>query len=136
MSAADIETLALAASRWLFQWRSDGCWRQLNREQYDDERNGVHTPAEDDWVRWTGARDSLQAGGEGPWDGTPTWWFVYGELPAGERPRVQLADGTEPQVLTVGRVWACEWVSAAQPATVHLDGTQAQLLFRRPDYLQ
>lgn len=130
--ARDITTLRLPGIGWLLQWRSDGFWRDLNDAQHHDELSGSHVPAEDDWVRWSGFAQPQGRGGE--WGGVATWWLIYGELPGGATPSVVLADGTSPPVLRLGRVWACEWRTAAQPATVRVRGEQFELAFAEPQY--
>lgn len=127
-----IATLRLPGIGWLLQWRSDGFWRELNHAQYRAERDGSHLPAEDDWVRWSGTRRPQARGGD--WGGTSSWWLVYGELPGAGTPSVVLADGTCPPVPRLGRVWACEWLSEAQAATVRVDGEQFDHSFTEPLY--
>ncbi|MEU4221131.1 hypothetical protein [Actinoplanes sp. NPDC026623] len=68
------------------------------------------------------------------WGGVTAWWLVYGELPGSTAPSVVLADGTRPSVLLLGRLWACEWHTVAQPATVCVDGERFDLPFREPFY--
>ncbi|MGK5683103.1 hypothetical protein [Actinoplanes sp. URMC 104] len=131
-AARDVATLRLPGIGWLLQWRSDGFWRDLSDAQDQDERAGVHTPAEDDWVRWSGHAAPHARGGA--WGGTTTWWLVYGELPGSTAPTVELADGTRPPVLQVGRVWACEWHAAAQPVSVHVENERFDLPFIEPSY--
>jgi hypothetical protein len=131
-SAGHIVTLILPGSGWLLQWRSDGFWRELNDAQHRAELDGSHLPAENEWVRWSGFYQPQARGGD--WDRGPTWWFVYGELPGRATPSVVLADGKRPPVLLLGRVWACEWLSEAQPATVHVEGKQFNLPFTEPFY--
>ena len=127
-----IQTLTLPGSGWFLQWRSDGFWRELNSAQHRAELDGAHVPAEDDWVRWSGTYHQQAKGGG--WDGVPTWWLLYGELPANGTPSVVLDDGQRPAVLLVGKVWASEWLSAPQPATLHLDGRQFIFPFAEPHY--
>lgn len=132
-AAGHVETLRLPRSGWLLQWRSDGLWRELNDAQYRAELDGSHLPAEDEWVRWSGTYQP-QARGGGRWDGAPTWWFVFGELTGPATPSVVLADGKRPTVLLLGRVWACEWFSEAQSATLEVDGVQLRLPLGEPEY--
>jgi hypothetical protein len=49
-AAEDITTLRLPGIGWLMQWRSDGCWRELNEIQHQHELDGLHIPDEDEWV--------------------------------------------------------------------------------------
>ena len=111
--ALDITTLRLPGCGWVFQWRGDGFWRELSDLQHQDELNGVHMADEEEWVGWSGLPQPQARGGA--WDGIPAWWLVYGELPAGTAPTVDVTDGTRPPVLVLGRVWACEW-HAPRPA--------------------
>lgn len=131
-AAGDITTLRLPGSGWLLQWRSDGFWRELHESQHHAELDGSHVPAEDEWARWTGLTQPHARGGE--WGGVATWWLVYGELPGSTAPSVVLADGTRPPVLLSGRLWACEWHAAAQPATVCVEGERFDLPFHEPFY--
>ncbi|GID58096.1 hypothetical protein Aco03nite_065000 [Actinoplanes couchii] len=124
--------LRLPGVDWWLQWRGDGFWRELSDLQHRDELNGVHTPDDDEWVRWSGLPQPQARGGA--WSGTPTWWLVYGELPGSVAPTVELADGTRPPVLVLGRVWACEWRTHAQPGTVRVEGEQFELPFAEPFY--
>ncbi|GAA3344763.1 hypothetical protein GCM10020358_49300 [Amorphoplanes nipponensis] len=132
-TGAEVQTLVLSASGWLLQWRSDGRWRELSDAQHESEVDGSQQPLEDEWVRWSGTFDR-QAKGGARWDGVATWWLLYGELPEDSTPIVVLADGQRPAVLQVGKVWACEWVSIAQPATLHLAGEQITFPFTEPFY--
>lgn len=131
-AAGDIATLRLPGIGWLLQWRGDGFWRELNDAQHHDELAGSFMPSEDEWVRWTG-RSRPQARG-GAWGGVATWWLVYGELPGEATPSVGLADGTCPPVLRLGRVWACEWRSVAQPVTVSVASERFDFAFAEPQY--
>lgn len=132
MDGEEVRTLELPGSGWLLQWRGDGCWRELTSAQYRDERAGSHVPVDDEWVRWTGTYHQQARGGG--WDGTPAWWVLYGELPGDEAPSVVLADGHRPAVRVVGKVWAAEWRSVAQPATLHLAGVRYDFPFAEPRY--
>lgn len=127
-----VDTLRLPGIGRLLQWRADGHWRELNDMQHEAEKDGSHIPGEDDWVRWSGAAQPQARGGE--WGGGATWWLVYGELPTGATPEVELADGTRPPVPRVGRLWAAEWHSVAQPATVHVGAQRFDLPFFEPHY--
>jgi hypothetical protein len=127
-TSENVETLVLPASGWLLQWRGDGFWRELS-----PALEGLHRPSVDGWVRWSGTYHR-QARGGGRWDGVATWWLLYGELPEHATPSVVLADGQRPVVLRVGRVWACEWVTEAQPATLQLGGEQVTFPFTEPHY--
>ncbi|MCU7729110.1 hypothetical protein ODJ79_35810 [Actinoplanes sp. KI2] len=130
--ARHIATLHLPGSGRLLQWRSDGCWRELNDAQHRAELDGSHLPAAEEWVRWSGlSRPQARGGG---WDGGPAWWLVHGELPGRATPSVVLADGSRPPVRSLGRVWACEWFSPAQAATVRVAGEQFTLPFAEPYY--
>ena len=60
--------------------------------------------------------------------------LLYGELPGNTTASVTLADGRRPAVRRVGRVWACEWVSTAQPATLHLAGEHVTFPFTEPHH--
>ena len=130
-----VETLDLPHSTWLLQWRSDRHWRALDQAQHQDEVAGLHEPLADEWAPWTGTCPPVTGRGGDHWDGTPCWWSLVGELPEADLPDVVLADGGHPPILTVGRVWACEWVSPVQHATVRLGGEEFVVPFRRPDYL-
>jgi hypothetical protein len=128
-----VQSLVLPGSGWLLQWRSDGFWREVDSAQHRAEVGGSHLPAEDDWVRWSGTFHQQAKGGG--WDGRPTWWLIYGELPEHATPSVVLADGQRPSVvLLVGKVWACEWFSQPQPATLHMGGEQFAFAFAEPRY--
>ncbi|MDX6254111.1 MAG: hypothetical protein QOJ11_445 [Frankiales bacterium] len=128
-----VETLVLPLSGWVFQWRHDGWWREVDPDQYRDELAGVFTSSGDEWVRWTGTVHRLARGG---WALHPRWQMVYDELPEGCTPRVVLDDGTVPPIIVVGQVWVCEWVSVPQPATVTVGAEQWVMPFgRRPEYL-
>jgi hypothetical protein len=127
-----IETLRLPGIGWFLQWRSDGSWRELNNAQHRAERAGCHLPVEDEWVRWSGTYQPHARGGD--WDGARAWWLLHGELPGRVTPRVVLSDGTRPPVHVLGRVWACEWLSEAQPATALVEREQFNLPFAEPLY--
>ena len=129
-NAAHVETLVLPGSGWCLQWRADGYWRELGGDQLRDEHAGLHVPDDDDWVRWSGTYHQQARGGG--WDGVPVWWVLSGELPDETAPDVVLADGRRPAPHTVGRVWACEWLSVAQPATLHLAGGRYHFPFAEP----
>jgi hypothetical protein len=130
-ATADVETLVLPHSGWVVQW-CDGHWRDLPPERYTDEPADVAAP-DGDWVRWTG---QVRANGRGDRWSEPSWWLVIGELDPDAPPTVVLADGTEPELRYVGRVWVCEWVSAPQDATVTAGEDRYLLSFsRRPLYL-
>lgn len=124
-----IETVVLPLSGWVFQWRVDGYWRELNRAQYDDELAGRFEPRVDDWVRWTGtlhrqARGHFAAGDTG-------WKLVYDELHDDATARVVLADGSEPPITVLGRIWMSEWVGDQLPATVTVGSDSWRLQHRR-----
>jgi hypothetical protein len=128
-----VETLRMPGIGWLLQWRSDGFWRELSDAQNRAERDGVHVPAEDEWACWSASTSPRGRGGG--WDGSAVWWLLYGELPddatlAG----VVLADGSRPPVLRLGKMWACEWESVAQPATVCVAGDRFDVPFTEPHY--
>lgn len=128
-----VQTLLLPLSQWVFQWRTDGCWREVDPEQYRDELAGVFRSAGEEWVRWTGTVHRLARGG---WSLHSRWQMVYSELNQDATPRVVLADGTLPPVVVIGRVWVCEWVSVPQPATVTVGAEEWVVSFdRRPAYL-
>ena len=127
-----VETLRLPGIGWLLQWRSDGCWRELSDAQNRAERDGAHAPASDEWARWSGSAQPQARGGG--WDGTRVWWLLYGELPDDAAANVVLADGAQPPVLSLGQLWACEWESAAQAATVHVAGNKFDIPFTEPHY--
>ena len=127
-----VESLRLPGTGRLLQWRDDGFWRDLNDAQHRDELSGAHVPADDEWVPWRGVRRPQAWGGD--WGGAPAWWMVYGELPGDAVPSVVLADGTCPPVVRVGQVWACEWRSAAQAASVRVDGERFAFAFSEPPY--
>jgi hypothetical protein len=128
-----VETLVLPLSHWVFQWRDDGFWREVDPAQYRDELDGVFTSNGDDWVRWTGTVHRLARGG---WSLQPRWRMVYSELTPGTTPRVVLADGTVPTIVLIGQVWVCEWVSVPQPARVTVGAEQWVVPFdRRPAYV-
>jgi hypothetical protein len=46
---------------------------------------------------------------------------------------VTLADGSAPSVLTVGKVWISEWISAPQEATAHYPDGPRTVPLHRPD---
>jgi hypothetical protein len=131
-AAEDITTLRLPGIGWLLQWRSDGCWRELDEIQHQDELDGLHIPDEDEWVRWSGHFQPQARGGG--WGGVATWWLIYGELSGGTTPSGVLADGTRPPVLLLGRLWACEWRAVAQMATAHVEGERFDFPFFEPFY--
>ena len=87
------QTLVLPLSGWVFQWRGDGCWRELAPDQYRAELDGAFTPSGDEWVRWTGTVHRL---GRGSWSRQPRWQMVYSELTPGITPQVVLLDGVVP----------------------------------------
>ncbi|MEV4349143.1 hypothetical protein AB0J83_32195 [Actinoplanes sp. NPDC049596] len=131
--AGHVSEIELPGTGWWLQWRRDGSWRDLNDAQHRDEAAGLYAPADDDWAAWTGDPQPRARGGD--WDGAPTWWLAYGELPAdGEVVTVVLDDGTHPAVHVLGRVWACEWRAAAQPAIVHVADQTFVLPFTEPMY--
>lgn len=128
-----VETRFLPLSGWLFQWRADGYWRELNDKQHRAELAGGFVPGEDDWIRWTGSTQRMAKGG---WSLRPRWQLVYSELTPGAPPRVVLEDATEPPILQIGGVWMCEWVSTPRPVTVMVGSESWVVPFgRRPHYL-
>jgi hypothetical protein len=120
-----IETVVLALSGWVFQWRDDSHWRELNQAQYNDELAGLFEPRADDWVRWTGTlyrqarRHSAFA--------SAGWQLLYDELPAGATARVVLANASEPPITVLGGIWMSEWIGGHLPATVTV-GSQSWIL--------
>ena len=113
----EVETLVTPGFGWVFQWREDGWWRDLDRAQLREEEAGEYVADRDDWVRWTGTLPICQGRGLSL-DGRPRWFLVHGELPLTGAAHVRLRDGTEPAVMTLGRIWVCEWFSGTQDATV------------------
>lgn len=131
--SVEVQTLVLPLSGWIFQWRSDDHWRELDADQYRAEQDGTHVPGEDEWVAWTGTLHRLARGG---WGQRPRWQLIYSELTDGRQPHVVVADGTEPPIMTFGGLWLCEWIGVPQPATVTVGPERWVVpLGRRPDYL-
>jgi hypothetical protein len=129
---ATIETLMLPVSRLALLWRSDGCYRLLEEDNFFDDDIGIDADC-DDWARWTGevnltGRVMAMGGGSG-------WWVFYGERPPGADVTFRLADGTEPEIGTIGGVWACEWVSEPQDAEAVVGGRTYPIPYRPPHYL-
>lgn len=120
-----IETVVLPCSSWVFQWRDDGCWRELNASQHEDELAGRFSPPADDWVKWTGTNYHLSRA-ESAISETG-WRLVYSELPRDCSPGVVLADGTIPPIVVLGGLWMSEWVGGGLPATVTV-GTDSWIL--------
>jgi hypothetical protein len=131
-----IDTLTTQFGRWRLQWREDGRWRQVDANQSAAEEVGEYTSEDGDWSIWTGAADGVTGRAEVP-EGRdePTWWLLYGELPAVGEVRVRSRDGTELPVRTVGRVWACEWHSLKEPVTVQIGDLRRVHEFPRRFYL-
>jgi hypothetical protein len=108
-----VETLVMPLSGWVFQWRSDGWWRELSTDQHRDEAAGVRLV-----TAWA-----------------PTWWLVYGKLSDTGSPSVVLDDGRQPDVVTLGRLGISEWQSIPQAATVSVGESEWVVPFeRRPAY--
>lgn len=58
---------------------------------------------------------------------------MFGEVPkAGTSVVVSLADGSRPEVLMVGMLWASEWVSSPQRATASIGGEDRVMRFDAP----
>jgi hypothetical protein len=111
-----IETVLLPLSGWVFQWRDDDHWRDLNRAQYVDELAGRFEPQADEWVRWTGTlyRQAKRHSALAP----TGWQLLYDELPDGATARVVLANASEPSITVLGRIWMSEWIGGYLPAMV------------------
>ena len=125
-----IDTLVTPGFGWVFQWREDGWWRDLDREQLRDEEAGGYVAEQDDRVRWTGTLPVCLGRGLSL-DDRPRWFLVHGELLLTGAAHVRLRDGTEPAVLTLGRIWVCEWFSSTQDATVTVGGRASVMPFER-----
>jgi hypothetical protein len=128
-----VETLVLPVSRLVFLWRTDGYYRILGEDYLFDAQLGIDADCEEEWIRWTGTV-YREGRGQGVWS-EPGWWSTYGELPPGATVTVTLASGHEPQVRTIGRIWACEWVSMAQDSHMTVGDERYSLPFRKPYYL-
>lgn len=117
-----VDTVLLPLSGMRLMWHPSGFWRSIPSDQWGLEQTGEWLPDVTDWFRWTGGNTNGLRGEYPPgYVDRPTWWMALGELPvAGVRVTVTLEDGTEPPVVIVGLIWACEWVSFYQPATVQV----------------
>jgi len=123
MSGEDVQMLTLPRSQFQLQWRAkDSMWRALpaNQPELQDEAWAEWRPGEDSFVR--SYLDSGRA------SHTQTWWVLYGEAPSEQTVTVALAGGSQPPVLGVGRLWACEWVGTAQDVRVKFAG-KSEVLF-------
>lgn len=134
-SAEDgIVTLRLRRSSLSLQWRSDGWWRQGRLPADCDPAHPLLAVQPEDWIRWMGDW-GMRSRYEGHQD-VPTWWMIYGELSCSDVPVVVLADGYKPDVHVMHGVWACDWVSLAQPAQVQLGAEESTFEFPRPYSLE
>ena len=115
----------LPLSSWVFQWRDDGCWRELGASQHEDELAGRVNPPADDWVEWTGTTYHLSRAESSVLE--TGWRLVYSELPRDCSPSVVLVDGTKPPVVVLGGLWMAEWVGGGLPAQVTV-GTDSWIL--------
>lgn len=137
MHAEEVETLHLPLSRQVYQLRSDGSWRHVSPQQYEDEVAGLFRPTSGDWVPassrvgWGGKAQSAP----GVRDDRETWWLIYGDARDG-RARVVLADGREPPVIEFGPLWICEWVGKRQTAVASLGGRSVTFFHRVPGYIR
>lgn len=138
MCAMEAQTLRLPLSRWVFQLRGDGYWRELSSEQYEAELAGRFEPRSEEWVAPTelfrfNARAEW-APGSRPTE--LTWWLLYGNATDDTPLRVTLADGQQPVVRTFGPLWLCEWVSEWQAAVVSIGKTSVPVFDRIPAHLR
>ena len=132
MGIMEAQTLRLPLSRWVFQVRRDGCWRELSSEQYEDELSGRFEPPPHEWVAPT-ALFRINARAQwapGTRPAESTWWLLYGNVGDDTPVRVALADGQQPVVLTFGPLWLCEWVSKWQAAVVSIGQTSVPVFDR------
>jgi hypothetical protein len=107
----DVQVLVLPYSGVCVQWRADGKGRVVDPQQLAAENAGTHVAAEDEWTQWI-HRDGWYGRAEAPDGGDePTWWLYYGALPATGGVRAFAPGGVELPVMTLGRIWACEWRS-------------------------
>jgi hypothetical protein len=124
---ARVTEAVLPLSGHIVQWRAaDSRWRQLtSREDADDIA----------WQPWTGDRSVIvQADGD-VWN-RPSWLVASGELPESGRVEVLMTDDTRVAVVTVGKVWVCEWVGQGEPVTVQYgDDFPMTARMPRPDFL-
>jgi hypothetical protein len=127
----EVETLVLPGFDWVFQWRDDGHYRDLDPEQFRDEQAGRFVPPDDDWIPWTGTTSNCQGRGGSISPTTPRWFLLSGELPQAGAAHVRLHDGTQPAVVTLGRIWICEWFSRVQDATVTVGDRTWVMPFKR-----
>ena len=138
MGAMDAQTLRLPLSRWVFQVRVDGYWRELSGERYEDELAGRFEPRSDDWAAPTELSRFSAAAERAPGAQSigPTWWLVYGNVRDDTPVRVTLADGQQPVVRTFGPLWLCEWVSKWQAAVVSIGQMSRPVFDRIPPRLR
>ena len=132
----DIRTVVLPQSLLHLQWReSDRHWRLQTEEDASIVEPDVVAAFEQDWSPWSAGTNGAVYGHMQPnaYEFSTAWWVLYGECPAADSGlAVQLADGTEPRVYELGRVWAAEWISPPQEATAHYPDGPRTMQFQRP----
>ncbi|PPK97979.1 hypothetical protein CLV92_102130 [Kineococcus xinjiangensis] len=128
----DIKSLVIPTCDWVLQWRGDGYWRETHLQLHQEELAGRSTADELDWGKWTG--QAAITGRGGSWDGSPTGWSLFGEVPegGGVDVHVRLTDGTEPTIHHIGWLWACWWHGLPQAASVEVGPRTISLPFTKP----
>jgi hypothetical protein len=132
----DIESTVLPLSGLHLQWRpADRSGRVLDAVQAAAD-DPVSVALNDEmWWTWNGEGSSVLLADGDVWT-RPSWIVRYGQMPAGGKVTVTLADGRRPAVVVVGQVWAAEWFGLAQAVTVRYDDEEpATDPMRKPSYL-
>lgn len=134
-----VETLVLPHSLLHIQWRAeDQNWRVLREEDASNVDTDSLAFAEETWAPWTNAADGVlySSNQDNAYRYPYAWWALFGETPADGTPiTVTLADGAAPTMLTVGKVWACEWISPPQEAIAHYPDGPRTMTWREPAHL-
>ena len=123
-----VEVMVMPVTGFRFEWRHDGWWRCLAPGELDDVRAGVQT--EPAWTRWTGTPSiTLRGCDHSPTPGQRRVGF--GDVPPGADVRVELEDGTIPEVTRLGGLSIAEWDAVPRAVTVQVGAEQLEL--RVPD---
>lgn len=112
-----ISAIVLPGSGWIFEWRSDGWWRELGSDQRRDEASGKLTPGPDEWVRWSGEQHHQFLRRIDP-SGRP-WIVAYEETSPDHAEKAQITGAASAHMISLGgHLLICEWIDEGQPVTI------------------